>query len=111
VARGLGLKAQYKGTGTINSSGNYDFTLTAYDGNISGGGGTDRFRIRITDGNNGNAVIFDNKNGTPTDMDVANPQVISGGRPALFVRRTSDRIARKGQQGQCSRHSYGLAGR
>jgi hypothetical protein len=74
-----GYKAQYKGTGTINGSGNYDFTLTAYDGQISGGGGTDKFRIRITDGNNGNAVIFDNKNGAPTDMDVADPQVISGG--------------------------------
>jgi hypothetical protein len=24
-------------------------------------------------------VIFDNKNGAPTDMDVADPQVISGG--------------------------------
>ncbi|MFL5714194.1 MAG: hypothetical protein ACJ769_06000, partial [Chloroflexota bacterium] len=74
-----GYKAQYKGTGTINGSGNYDFTLTAYDGQISGGGGTDKFRMRITDGNNGNAVIFDNRNGALTDMDVADPQAISGG--------------------------------
>ncbi len=74
-----GYKAQYKGTGTINGSGNYDFTLTAYDGNIAGGGGTDRFRIRITGANNGNAVIFDNRNGVATDMDVADPQAIAGG--------------------------------
>jgi len=52
--------------------------LTAYDGDITGGGGTDRFRIRITKTNNGN-VVFDNKNGTPTDMDTADPQNIAGG--------------------------------
>ena len=74
-----GFKAQYKGTGTINGSGNYDFTLTAYDGQVGGGGGVDKFRIRITDGNNGNAVIFDNKYGVPTDMDTADPQAINGG--------------------------------
>src|SRR4029079_4194515 len=33
-----GYKAQFKGTGTINGSGNYSFTLTAYDGDITGGG-------------------------------------------------------------------------
>jgi len=74
-----GWKAQYKGTGTINGSGNYDFTLTAYDGDIAGGGGYDKFRIRITGANNGNAVIFDNRNGLPTDMDTADPQAIDGG--------------------------------
>ena len=74
-----GYKAQYKGTGTINGSGSYDFTLTAYDGQISGGGGVDKFRIRITAGNNGNAVVFDNRNGSATDMDLANPQIIAGG--------------------------------
>jgi PKD domain/Bacterial Ig-like domain len=79
-----GYKAQYKGTGTINGSGNYEFTLTAYDGDITGGGGVDRFRIRITGANNG-AVVFDNryKNSggglEPTDMDTADPEAISGG--------------------------------
>jgi len=37
------------------------------------------FRMRITGTNNGNAVVFDNRNGTATDMDVANPQAIAGG--------------------------------
>jgi uncharacterized repeat protein (TIGR01451 family) len=72
-----GYKAQFKGTGTINGSGSYSFTLTAYDGDITGGGGTDRFRIRITDGTG--TVIFDNRNGQPTDMDTANPEALSGG--------------------------------
>ena len=75
-----GYKAQFKGTGTINGSGSYDFTLTAYDGKVSGGGGVDKFRIRITNGNNGNAVVFDNRFPvTSTDMDTADPQAISGG--------------------------------
>ena len=33
----------------------------------------------ITDGNNGNGVVFDNRNGLPTDMDTADPQAIAGG--------------------------------
>jgi hypothetical protein len=74
-----GFKAQYKGTGTVNGAGSYDFTLTAYDGDITGGGGVDKFRIRITDNNNSNAVVFDNKYGSPTDIDTADPQAIAGG--------------------------------
>jgi hypothetical protein len=75
-----GYKAQYKGTGTINGSGTYDFTLTAYDGDISGGGGVDKFRIVITDRNHGNGVVFDNRISNPnTDMDTADPQAIAGG--------------------------------
>ena len=75
-----GYKAQFKGTGTINGVGNYDFVLTAYDGDIGGNGqsGYDRFRIVITDHATGN-VVFDNRNGASMDMDAANPQNISGG--------------------------------
>jgi hypothetical protein len=73
-----GYRAQYKGTGSVNGVSGYDFTLTAYDGQITGGGGVDRFRIRITRTNNG-TVVFDNRNGVPTDMDVADPQAIAGG--------------------------------
>jgi hypothetical protein len=73
-----GFKAQYKGTGSVNGASGYDFTLTAYDGDITGGGGADKFRIRITKTNGGD-VVFDNKNGAPIDMDTADPQVIAGG--------------------------------
>ena len=34
-----GCKAQYKGTGTINGVSGYDFTLTAYDGDITAAAG------------------------------------------------------------------------
>src|SRR5687767_6200253 len=42
-----GSKAQYKGTGTINGTGEYGFLLTATDGSLSSGGGADKFRIKI----------------------------------------------------------------
>jgi hypothetical protein len=72
------FKAQYKGTGTINGTGNYSFTLTAYDGDITGGGGVDKFRIQITDDNT-HTLVFDNRKGVPTDIDTADPQAIAGG--------------------------------
>ena len=71
-----GFKAQYRGTGEINGVPGYKFVLTAYDGNINGGGGIDRFRMKITkDG----IVVYDNKIGTSEDIDLANPMAISGG--------------------------------
>ncbi len=44
-----GAKAQYKGTGTVNGVGGYGFMLTAIDGQQPGGGGVDKFRIKIWD--------------------------------------------------------------
>jgi hypothetical protein len=74
-----GFKAQYRGTGSINGVSGYDFTLTAYDGDIGGGGGVDKFRIRISRTSNGQ-VVFDNRITNPnTDMDTADPQAIAGG--------------------------------
>ena len=58
-----GARAQYKGTGTINGAGNYGFLVTAIDGQITGGGGADRFRIKIWDKDNGDTVVYDNEMG------------------------------------------------
>ncbi|MDD1647081.1 MAG: hypothetical protein LUQ03_04305 [Methanomicrobiales archaeon] len=78
-----GAKAQYKGTGTINHAGNYRFMLTAVDGQLPGGGGTDRFRIRIWEmvndeyGNEIESPVYDNQLG---DMDSTDPATaIAGG--------------------------------
>ena len=71
-----GAKAQYKGLGTINGTGNYGFMLTAIDGQINGGGGTDKFRIKIWDKNNGDAVVYDNMLGA---ADSDNPTTVLGG--------------------------------
>ncbi len=69
-----GARAQYKGSGTINGAGNYEFTLTASDAQIAGGGTTDGFRIKIID-TAGN-IIYDNEPGS-TDGSPLEP--ISGG--------------------------------
>jgi hypothetical protein len=74
-----GAKAMYRGVGTINGSGSYQFLIVAYDGQAPGGGGVDKFRIKIWDANNGNAVIYDNRMGAPEDIDMADPQAITNG--------------------------------
>jgi hypothetical protein len=66
-----GARAQFKGTGTINGSGNYGVLLTAIDGSVSGGGGIDRFRIKIWDKENNNAIVYDNKSGLSDSSDSA----------------------------------------
>jgi hypothetical protein len=73
-----GHKAQYRGTGKVNGVTGHRFILTAYDGNVSGGGGVDRFRIKIWRASDG-VVVYDTKMGTSDDMDLANPLAISGG--------------------------------
>jgi probable HAF family extracellular repeat protein len=42
-----GARAQYKGWGTINGTGNFRFLLTAVDGDRLGGAAQDRFRMKI----------------------------------------------------------------
>ena len=64
-----GPKAQYKGTGTVGGIGNYGFMLTGTDGQVSGGGGVDKFRIKIWDKNNADAVVYDNQKGAGDNAD------------------------------------------
>ena len=79
-----GPKAQFKGTGTVNglfgsqNANGYGFILTATDGQQSGGGGSDKFRIKIIDKDTGQ-LVYDNALGATDDIDNANPQIISGG--------------------------------
>ncbi len=64
-----GARAKYKGTGTINDVGNYGFMLSAIDGDINGGGGDDKFRIKIWDKDNGDVVVYDNQSEASDDAD------------------------------------------
>jgi PKD repeat protein len=73
-----GFKAQYKGTGEVNGVPGYDFRLTAYDGDLMSPKGPDKFRIKITKQGSGE-LVFDNRLGKGDDIDVADPQAISGG--------------------------------
>jgi uncharacterized repeat protein (TIGR03803 family) len=70
-----GARAQFKGSGTINGSGNYGFLLTAIDGQVNGGGGVDRFRIKILDKSSG-GVVYDNQMGA---ADTTDPTTAIGG--------------------------------
>ena len=65
---------------TINGGGTYKFILTAIDGQLNGGGGSDKFRIKIWDPtvtNSAAAVIYDNMLGVTDDADPTT--VIAGG--------------------------------
>jgi len=64
-----GARAKYKGTGTINDDGNYGFMLSAIDGEINGGGGDDKFRIKIWDKDNNDVVVYDNQLDAADDTD------------------------------------------
>jgi len=77
-----GAKAQYKGTGTVNGTGTYGFLLSAVDGDVNGGGGTDKFRIKIWDIAT-DTVVYDNNLGASDDIDNANPQTLKSGSIAI----------------------------
>lgn len=70
-----GAKAQFKGLGTVNGSGDYGFLLTVTDDQVNGSGSTDKFRIKIWDRSSGE-VIYDNQIGAD---DTADPSTAIGG--------------------------------
>jgi uncharacterized repeat protein (TIGR03803 family) len=80
-----GPKAQYKGVGMVNGAGDYGFLLTVTDGQITGGGGTDRFRIKIWDRTSG-TIVYDNVVGGGDTLTTANPQEINGGSIVIHAK-------------------------
>lgn len=80
-----GARAQYKGTGTINGAGVYGFMVTAIDGQINGGGGKDRFRIKIWDARTG-IIIYDNQAGSGDADDLNDATILRGGSIVIHKR-------------------------
>ena len=78
-----GPLGQYKGVGTINGAGNYGFLLTAKDGQAAGGGGIDKFRIKIWE--IGGAVVYDNGLDAAEDSDAAT--ALGGGSIVIHVKK------------------------
>ena len=78
-----GSLAQYKGTGTINGTGNYSFILTARDGDINNSGAVDGIRMKITDGSN---AVYDNKMGADDTMSSGNTQDLNGGSIVIHTK-------------------------
>jgi hypothetical protein len=70
-----GARAQYKGVGTINGASGFGFMLTLIDGQLTGGGGADKFRIKIWDILS-SVIVYDNQVGAP---DSATPTTVIGG--------------------------------
>jgi hypothetical protein len=81
-----GAHAQYKGTGTINNSGHYGFLLTAIDGQLTGGGGQDRFRIKIWDVGTG-VILYDNQSGSDDDAELNNNTIVRGGSIVIHKKK------------------------
>jgi hypothetical protein len=73
-----GAHAQYKGSGTVNGAGNYGFILTAIDGQITGSGANDRFRIKIWDKAIG-VIFYDNQPNTDETASLSDQTIIGGG--------------------------------
>ncbi len=78
-----GYKAQYKGTGTVNGSGDYGFILTCIDGQ-NNGTNIDKFRIKIWDKNT-NDLIYDNQVGLADTTDPA--MAITNGNIVIHVKK------------------------
>ena len=72
-----GPVAQFKGSGTVNGTGDYAFLVSISDGNQPGGDGIDKFRIKIVEKATG-AIVYDNVPGAPDRLDIAAP--IIGGK-------------------------------
>lgn len=70
-----GTKAQYKGSGTINGSGDYFFMLTATDMDLKGKPNGDTFRFKVWNKTT-QQVIYDNQ---ITSADTADPTTLLGG--------------------------------
>jgi len=70
-----GPRATYKGFGTVNGQAGYGFLLSAVDGQVTGGGGTDKFRLKVweIDGD----VVYDTQPGSGEDA-VASTAITSG---------------------------------
>jgi len=80
-----GAKAQFKGSGKLNGGGLYDFVLTVIDGQVAGGGGTDRVRMKIWNRST-RAVIYDSQ---PGASDAADPALAVGAGSSVVITGTA----------------------
>ncbi len=67
-----GAKTTFKGFGKVNDSAGYKYVLTVIDGQAPGGGGVDKFRIKIWNEKTGE-VVFDNQMGDADDAEPMTP--------------------------------------
>lgn len=84
-----GARAQYKGTGTINGTGNFRFLLTAVDGDRLGGPSPDRFRIKIwyyDSAQQNDIIVYDNQMETSLAGGYDEGSGVSGGSIVIHTK-------------------------
>jgi probable HAF family extracellular repeat protein len=77
-----GARAQFKGTGSINGTGNYSFMVTAIDGDLLGRGQPDRFRIKIwyrDAARDEDVIVYDNQIESSLEGGTSEGTAIDGG--------------------------------
>ena len=68
MAEGCRTKALIKGSGTVNDVAGFSFLISAVNGQINGGGGVDKFRIKIWNTAT-SVVVYDNQVGVNENAD------------------------------------------
>ena len=78
-----GTKAQFQGYGKLNGAPGYNFILTVVDGDMLGGDGVDKFRLKIWNKATG-AIVFDNQMGA---SDAADPIIPIGAGSSIVIQK------------------------
>ena len=75
--------SSFQGFGKLNGDPGYYFILTVIDGQANGGGGVDKFRIKIWNKLTG-AIVFDNMLGV---SDAADPTAAVGDGSSIVIQK------------------------
>jgi hypothetical protein len=65
-------RAQFAGFGKINGVSGYNFMISVIDGGLPGGGGVDKFRIKIWEKTTG-LIVYDSQPGASDLVDPTTP--------------------------------------
>src|SRR2546427_6717180 len=79
-----GATAQFQGNTDVNGDGRvWTFLVTVTDGKLAGGGGVDRFRLKLIDDTG--LIAYDNVRGAPDDLSLTSQQQIASGDIVVFL--------------------------
>lgn len=84
-----GARAQREESGAVNGVAGYGFPLTAVDGQVNGGGGVDKFRMKIwrkATATTPEAIVYHNVLGAADAINEANLQALGGGSITIHAK-------------------------
>ena len=76
-------RAQFAGFGKINGVSGYNFIVTVIDGSLPGGGGVDKFRVKIWEKTTG-IIVYDTQ---PGASDAADPTTLLGAGSSIDIKK------------------------